>query len=187
MTNASSAISRGGNDSGVFISVYTTCFSTDLVDGFDSAISGESITTVVSATADDDDPTCLVELDTCRAEDLRRRDVRFSSTGADNASELKVFAARVGSTFKIGAVTKLVTVAQVGGCNLLDEVALDGTGKLAFTDTSRLEIDGSTFESPAVVGGCGFRFYIIDTVNDGSVNHFDDSKKVLDKPEAPGA
>ena len=54
VTGSSSAISRGGMDSGKFLSLYTNCSSTKLVNVFDCALSGESITTVVSATADVD-------------------------------------------------------------------------------------------------------------------------------------
>ena len=66
-------------------------------------------------------------------------------------------------------------------------MALDITGKLAVTDTSTLEIDGSTFESPAVIDGGRFGFNVIEIVNDGSVNQFDDNDIVLDEPEAPDA
>ena len=56
-------------------------------------------------------------------------------------------------------------------------------GVLAAGVCSKLEIDVSIFESPAVVSGCGFVFGVIDTVNDKSVNQFDDSDIVLDGPE----
>ena len=108
--------------------------------------------------------------------------MRFSSTEADNVSELGVFAARVGSTLEIGAATELVTVGEVGGCGSLDEVVLDGTNEPAFTDTSTLEIDCSLFELPAVGVGRGFGFGVIDTVNDGSINQFDDSDTVHGEP-----
>lgn len=166
--------------------MYTNCSSTELVDILDCTFSCESITIVVSATADAN-ATRIIELDTGGAEDLRRRDVRFSSAEADSDTELEVIAAGVGLTLEISAVNELVTVVGVGGCSPLGEMALDITGKLAFTATSTLEIDVSTFESPAVVCGRGFEFGVIDTVNDGSVNNFNDSNTVFDEPGAPDA
>ena len=119
MTGGSSAILKGGRESGDFLSMYTNWSSTKLVDVVDCAISYESIKTDVFATADAD-VTRLLESDTCEAENLQRRNVSFSSTDPDSDSELGVLEARVGSTLEIGAATELVTVAEVCGCGLPD-------------------------------------------------------------------
>ena len=93
--------------------------------------------------------------------------MRFSSTEDDSDTKLGVLATGIGSTLEIGAATELITVVDVGDSGPLDEVALDGTGKLKLIDTSTLENDVSKFESPAVIGGRGFKFGVIGTVNDG--------------------
>ena len=91
----------------------------------------------------------------------------------------------MGFTIEIGAATELVTVVKVDCCDPFDQVTLDGSGKLAFTDTSTLEIDGRTFQSPAVISGRVFGFGVVDTVDDGSVNNYDDSYIVQEKPDMP--
>ena len=80
-TGALFAISRGGRDSGELLSVYTNCSSTVLVI-FNCAFSGESITTVVPATADAN-ATRLIKLDTGGAKDLQRQDLRLLNTEPD--------------------------------------------------------------------------------------------------------